>query len=697
MLLKVKIIYFFFILLIILLPAHLHAQIIERDAAVFVTGELKDSVKVSKGHLISFKDTLFTETDTLIIRKEVWVREKDSLVLQIDTLTLQGMDILFTKSKIFVIRDTLLILEDTIISRNERVLRQIKEFSEKDNFFASILKNILVFEKEKTQAANIPTQNSDKNYEPYEGKRIRNIDVKVLDVFGYSMNNPESRPRGFLEKGGNLIHLKSPRWLIRNRLLFRKGDRINSLKVSESERLLRDNSYIYDAKIMVLDTFSEDSVDVQVIVQDVWSISVAAGIDFNRGRYDVGMRDVNFLGLGQTLDARLRYDPSAITPYNYSGAYTIQNISRSFITGRLFYINELGSLRYGAQFNREFISPAIKWAGGANLSSNQADYEFRNGKDSLINRQPINLLQGDYWLGYGINISGPNSEYKGSRIIMTGRFINNRYYERPVLPDSMGSVFVNNNFYLGSIGVIRTRYYKDSYIFRFGRTEDIPEGDLFSITAGINERFFDQRPYLGFNMAFSRYTNWGYLYSRLSAGSFYQSSNWKEGVGLAHLLYFSPLINLNKWKWRHFVGFRYTRGINPLPGSYVYLNQEQGVRGFKSLLLRGTAKVVVNYEMNLFPPLNLLGLRMAMVAFADLAWIGNRQKVVDKRNFFPGYGLGIRFRNDHLIFSTIQVLLGFYPNSSQVGEKEVLFFERSRFYYNFYDLQFSRPSQIPFL
>jgi hypothetical protein len=193
-----------------------------------------------------------------------------------------------------------------------------------------------------------------------------------------------------------------------------------------------------------------------------------------------------------------------------------------------------------------------------------------------------------------------------------------------------------------------------------------------------------------------KYIRFGYVYSRFALGSFYDNNKWEEGVMLAHLLYFSPLLKIAQWKFRHFFGIRYTNGIKPVKGALVNINQEQGLRGFNSSVLNGTSKLVVNYEVDLFPPLNLLGFRIATIVFADFAWISQGNKLVDKKNFFPGYGVGIRIRNDHLIFNTVQLMLGFYPNNSVIGAKEYLLFERNHFYYNYYDFTFSKPSPVPY-
>ncbi|MBX9852831.1 MAG: hypothetical protein K2X86_13890, partial [Cytophagaceae bacterium] len=231
----------------------------------------KDSI-VMKGKLISFKDTVINQCgDTVVFRKEVWIKENDSLYFIVDSIPSVGYWVLMAEDSVVTVRDTVVIIQDTIFTRNEKLLQNIKEFSEKDNFFSRILSAIVVFDDPPPSVNTKPvTQQSDKLYERYEGKVIRNIDIRVLDVFGYSLTRPEKKPKGFIEKSGNVIHIKSHRWLIRNKLLFKEGETVNSLKLSESERLIRENNYIYNARITVKDSVGKDTVDVIVTVQDVW-------------------------------------------------------------------------------------------------------------------------------------------------------------------------------------------------------------------------------------------------------------------------------------------------------------------------------------------------------------------------------------------------------------------------------------------
>jgi hypothetical protein len=678
------------------LPLCLFAQDTSDSSRFKPHSAKKADTIVTKENLLGIKDTIVVNQDTLMITKEVWIRERDSLVIRIDTLCVNNEIILVISNTVFIIKDTVVILQDTVISRDEKVLKQIKEFSERKNFFSRLLKKILIFEDDKPISVAESIEQSDKKYETYEGKVIRKVEIKVLDAFGPSLNNMEREPRNIFEKSGNVLHLQSHKWLIKNKLLFSKDERINSLNVSESERLLRENNYVYDARIMVFDSLNSDSVDILVIVQDVWSINGGAEVIPSKSIVAFNLRDVNFLGMGQQLDSDVRFNPDLPKGYNLGGGYTINNIYKTFITGKVNYRYENGQTTYGAGLNREFFSPAIKWAGGANTDWYHLIHHSTDQDDSLIS-QPLNFVQGDVWLGYGINISTKRSSYKGSRFIMAGRILRRKHYETPILPDSIPFTFYDNYFYLSSFGIINRRYYKDNYIFRFGRTEDIPEGNLMAIVAGLEEKKNNSRLYFGINMASSRFSNkHGYFYGKIGLGSFYENNRWEEGVFLTNILYFTPLIKINNWKLRHFLGGRFSEGIRQVKGTVININQDQGIRGFSSNLLYGVSKLVINYEMNIFPPLKLLGFQMAGVLFADFAWITDDKKLIDKNNFFPGYGIGLRIRNDHLVFGMIQVMFGYYPNSPSLGQNEFRFFERNKFFYSFDDFHFSRPSTLPF-
>lgn len=97
------------------------------------------------------------------------------------------------------------------------------------------------------------------------------------------------------------------RWItrekvIRDMLLIEPGDSWSAQKVAESERLLRSQNYIFDARVRPR-RLCRDQVDVEVIVRDVWTLT--GGVSFSTGGGEssgsVFVSDINVLGSGSSL------------------------------------------------------------------------------------------------------------------------------------------------------------------------------------------------------------------------------------------------------------------------------------------------------------------------------------------------------------------------------------------------------------
>jgi hypothetical protein len=656
--------------------------------------------------VMSRKDTIFSHNDTTVVIIEMIISKK-KMVLPVEVRRIDmGVETIEIKDSIVTVSDTVITKIDTVLTVNEKVLQDIEKFSQKKNIFSRLLKNFLVFDKKEPPLPAQPdqqgqarsNQTSSHPYEVFNEKVIRHVEIRVLDVFGASISNPERMPKSILEKGGNFIHIKSQRWLIRNKLLFSEGDRVNSLKISESERLLRQCNFIYDARIRIVEQKDSDSVDVIVTSQDVWSITPGVGLGGNS--YSGSFKEVNFLGLGQQLESNATVNPNLPGGYNYLGRYTINNIYKSLITANFYYTYLNGQRQFGYGLNRDFITPAIKWAGGLNMYFFKAPV-YTPMQDSSIKTETLNYNVEDLWLGYSANLQDHSrfGKYKGNRVILSGRITRQDFIQRPAIIDSLkrNYTYYNNYFYLSSLGFINRRFYKDNYIFRFGRTEDIIEGNMLAFTAGFQNRETGSRPYFGVMAAWSKFnSNFGYIFGGAGLGGFYDDNRWQQAVLYNKYLYFTPLISLGNWRLRNFLGIRYSHGYNQLPGVTTNINRENGVRGFRAGNLIGNQKIVINYELNLFPPINMVGFRIAFVLFADFAWLSYQNKLIDKQNFFPGYGVGIRVRNDHLITGTIEFMMGYYPNAKLVNVNPYQYFLSDKFFYNFNDFQFSQPQIIPF-
>ncbi len=116
-------------------------------------------------------------------------------------------------------------------------------------------------------------------YHNYEGKIIRNILISTLDPFGYSVKDTAISPEGFLKRAGYSLHVKTLPLAVRNLLLFKKNDAFDSLKVKESERLIRSQQYVREVFLYPVNiSKGSDSVDIIIRVLDLWTIVPNMGI-----------------------------------------------------------------------------------------------------------------------------------------------------------------------------------------------------------------------------------------------------------------------------------------------------------------------------------------------------------------------------------------------------------------------------------
>lgn len=118
---------------------------------------------------------------------------------------------------------------------------------------------------------------------------------------------------------------------------------------------------------------------------------------------------------------------------------------------------------------------------------------------------------------------------------------------------------------------------------------------------------------------------------------------------------------------RHFFNTRFTTGIGRFENEYITLSSNgTGINtdgiGLNSDALRGTKRLLINYENILFSRLSLVGFRVAFITFANLGLVSFQDHALFKGPLYQGYGIGFRLRNENLTFNSFQIRLSYYPN-----------------------------------
>lgn len=499
-----------------------------------------------------------------------------------------------------------------------------------------------------------------KPYTSYEGKIIRNIYIETLDPFRNSVKDTVQASQNGIVKLGNAAHIKTQRIVIKNTLLFRENQTFDSLRVRESERLIRSKGFVQDVLFKIVETTPKsDSVDIYIRELDKWTI--IPRMAFTTSQFNLVLVDRNFLGLGHEFQNGIAwYHTTGDNAYKTN--YRVPNIRNTFIDANVFYsIDQYKNSSKSIAVDRVFYSPLTKWAGGLNVAQ-----LFRN--DSIISLTRLyepqrfkNNLQ-DFWLGNAIQLQKGNTvNDRSTNFITTARYTRIRYLEFPIALKDPFHIYSDEDFYMGSVGISTRKYIQDKYIFKFGITEDIPIGKIVNLTSGYQIKNNVGRLYLSARLGYGNYFDWGYLSSSFAYGVFYRNQNPEQGTLIASAIYFTNLIVIGKWNFRHFIKPEITLGINRFPYDSLTLKEGNGIEGFSSSELTGTKRMLLSFQIQSYAPWNLIGFRFGPFINCTMGLLGNDYNGFSRSRLYSQIGLGVLIKNENLIINTFQFSFSFYP------------------------------------
>lgn len=528
-------------------------------------------------------------------------------------------------------------------------------------------------------------------YSVFEGKIIRDINIITLDPFGNSIGDTITSSLSFLTKAGNSIHIKTQSSTIRNLLLFRRNQPFDSLRVKESERLVRSQSYVTDVSFYIrLSAESSDSVDIYIRELDTWSIIPGGSISDKR--IFASLRDDNFLGFGHEFQNGITWNHKT-GDYAFKTKYFIPNIYNTYINSTLQYgTDEYGNFIKNFAVDRPFFSPFAKWAAGISISQHLR-------KDTIWSSQimPYKYNAQDYWAGNAIRIFKGTSEYhRTTNFISAARFIRIRFLEMPLENIDTLRYYTDENFYLASVGISTRLYVQDKYIFKFGLTEDVPVGKVLGLTGGFQEKNSTGRLYLGARFSSGKYYSWGYLSTNMEYGTFFRSSKTEQGVFSAGANYFTNLTEIGNWKFRQFVKPQVIFGIHRTDYDSLTINDGYGLDGFNSPVLAGKSRLLLTLQTQSYAPWNFIGFHFGPYFTLSMAMLGDEKKGFRSAKLYSQIGLGVLIKNYNLVMNTFQLSVAFYPvipgrgnnilklNSFQTGD------------FGFRDFEIGKPNPVVF-
>lgn len=553
--------------------------------------------------------------------------------------------------------------------------RNIENYSKKTGFGKLIYR--LIFRSTKISKPSFRKLHKKemirKSFNLHEGKIIRKINIVTLDPFGYSSDNTTDVPERGFEKFGNSVHLKTKNWTIRNILLFKKNQPLDSLLAKESERLIRRQRYVRSVVIRpVAVEGTNDSIDISVRVLDSWSLIPTGAI--SGSRINLELTERNFFGLGHEFetDYGKRFD----NPHQaYSTRYRINNINNTFINATGSYSNDLdNNSTKSIVLERPFFSTYTHWAAGASYK-----YQFRTDSlPDLTNQYALKSFKiqtKDFWAGHSFKIfSGKTEEVRTVKLVTTLRYADINYIETPGLEYDPKRFFSSEKLYLSSIGISSQKFQQDKYIFNFGQIEDIPYGYLFSVTGGYQNKSHLNRAYYGGKFAFGNFFRFGYLGTNIEYGSFINNGMNEESTFRIDINYFTNIMNLGSWRLRQFIKPSLVIGTNrnPIIKDRINLDDNNGIPGFSSdEKLFGTKRLLATFQTQAYAPGNWHGFHFSPFLNVTIGSLGDENNKTFNTKLYSQIGFGVLINNEYLVFNSFQLSFSFYPSIPYSGSNVI--------------------------
>lgn len=521
----------------------------------------------------------------------------------------------------------------------------------------------------KPEADTVFNFKSESAFLPYQGKIIRHINIQPIH-FNKTILDTTRIVKNKLIQIGESLHTDTRRKTIRNNLFIKENQPLNPYRLADNERYLRDLNFIKDSRIYVVQLDEDsDSVDLLIMTRDVFSLGASLDPSSPTAANWL-LQEANFLGTGLRFAYTGLYDSDRNPEFGSEYAIRQNSIRGTFIDGTIGFTNinnarSLGNENETAaylRFDRPLFMPYARWAGGVEWSRNWSNNAFAK-PDSSFARYVYSIQ--DYWGGVTFGESLIKQKENRNRKFLSARVLDQHFISSPgiALNSKEKLLYSNRVLALVQFTLFRQDFYKTKYIFGFGRTEDVPYGYSISFTSGWEKQIGLRRPYVGGEIQKSFTRNGNIISLDGQLGGYFRNSHTEDVSTKLTASYFSKLYDFPAYKVRHSIELGLSKFYRRTIKNPLDINNDNGIQGFVADSLAGDTRLRSRLQALVFTNWRLLGFNFAIVPQFDFAFLAQEDEKILKGNFFQGYSLGLRTRNENLIFNTVEVRGYFFPST----------------------------------
>lgn len=549
-----------------------------------------------------------------------------------------------------------------------------QQTDEKDTFFLAKKKGLLG-KLGKSISRSVPPLEPVKIVNPFmefKGKTIRNIDIMPLG-FNRNIHDTDIVKNSFGIRIANALHKNTRIDIIKNHLLFNEGDRVMPLLMADNEHYLRNQEFIQDARIIVYNVEGyENSVNVLVLTKDVFSIGGSLSVN-SKTRGKAELREDNIAGSGNKLTFFGMLDKDRNPNLGLGAELGFRNLKGTFLnwtTGFKTFDQSLSSGRpeenyFFTRLDKELVSRYSHWMGAAEFAFGKTKNAFH--PDSLYKKyfEYTNQVI-DLWAGYNFGarqrIESDNQNrlrhFAGARAFYQHFFSVPEFYN-----NNYNSGFADINGLLLSYTLYKQNFVRTSFIYGFGRYEDVPEGISASLIGGYTNKEGSRRGYYGIEFEGTDFAKKGFFTNYVAkAGGFVNGKGFEDADILLGANHFTKLRQLGPlWRNRHFVSLFFTKQMNTKLNPPLYLSSQYGLPYFRNDSVFAQTRTTLKVESVFYNLYKVLGFRFAPFAFADMSFVQPLSGSLSKTAGYSAIGAGIRTRNENLTLGTMEIRAYYFP------------------------------------
>jgi hemolysin activation/secretion protein len=201
--------------------------------------------------------------------------------------------------------------------------------------------------------------------------------INILNGSIFDLHDPEEN--SLFYRLANKMHATTRPAVIRQQLLFESGDQLFNRDLEESERILRSNRYIQDAKIERVPN-KAGVVDINVRTTDVWTLVPKISLSRSGGenKTGIGIKEMNLLGSGIDIEASYK---SNVDRDSTIIKFADRNLGSSWYGLSAAYANNSDGHVYQVELGKPFYSLDSTSALGISfLDSEQIDSLYDRGE-----------------------------------------------------------------------------------------------------------------------------------------------------------------------------------------------------------------------------------------------------------------------------------------------------------------------------